>query len=875
MHTSPLKLPSPEEDAIECWDDDEDLQCGEDIQVRTVSTATSVTGFSAVRSGRRDSISSRRSGKSDLESSIGDDESWQVLLQENDEHAIHDAVTSAKNAGIPIPEDAPKSALLGGTIKRLGDRKMNKKATGDDWSEDLDFAGSKGKLELRMYRETASPDSLSQLSPLASDSPDKGRNGDSTFSFDGSPSPSIPVIDSLEKFRDNDDDSSFLDVPTIKVPKSRTATSPAASHPPEPNGRDESFEKDLEFPPDDQPLHLSTRTNVLRTPDLFPDDIETESAEGSIGARFGSTKREEPSNRSSSISMLSPSLSSCLTAESEDDALEGLVLPDGPLDLEGSLQKTLQSVDNKECSPPDQSRPSTKQPDSSNNDDFFADIDIGDGEVFDSAKLTLNRNIKHKREGSTTSARRPSTSVTFTNKSTSHTRIPRLTGQERPHSTHLEPVSESGAPVSSFQRSPPPVTGHTAHSSLTNIPLPSTQTLSGFPNRSALGKRTSRDGLRSELTSTSSPSIKSKQSVPVMRSANHSSVASQQHQQSPSRQETATGLPHYIRPKTPINRTTDAQAATSRYAHLPSIPTRGSQSQSYGAGVNADRHHRGAGSESSCDSQRTTSKLSSSKHPESPRRNDGPRNPLAAAAKQPVTKPTRRKHFGNGTELDIFDDLPTSTTTESNFMKVPIKQGAPRSARSKPSQSNIAIPQPDTPASVAPPMSPAGPDFTPRFARDTNASRNARQQRLAPVPLNQREREAVPLAPLSTNWRAQNTQNPLGSPTFTRPRKRKNIKDSSKPQLIKPIGTGAQEAKCKCYIYSEGFPRCRLSHVLILMIPTMQLSKECDTTRVCANGKAMKMLLRHLTPPNLLSFPMSEALEALKSWAEWSLIRRS
>ena len=162
MQTSPLKSHQVDEEVIECWDDDDDLQCNDDIQFRTVSTATSVTGSSIRLSGHRDSISSRRSCRSDLDSNAGD-EDWQLLLQDNDESATQEAIASAKNAGIPLPANVPRSALLGGTIKRLGGRKI-KKAMGDDWSEDLELPGVEGELALKLNDRTSSPDSLRQLS---------------------------------------------------------------------------------------------------------------------------------------------------------------------------------------------------------------------------------------------------------------------------------------------------------------------------------------------------------------------------------------------------------------------------------------------------------------------------------------------------------------------------------------------------------------------------------------------------------------------------------------------------------------------------------------------------------------------------------------
>ena len=827
METPPLwMLQRENEEAIECWDDDDDLQLNDDIQFRTASTATSVTGFSVRRSGHRDSVSSRRSCKSDLDSNIGDDESWQLLLQENDEFSTQDAITSAKNAGIPIPDDIPKSALLGGTIKRLGGKKA-RTTPGDDWSEDLVFSGIGGELELKLYRETASPDSLLHLSSLTS-SPVKKRDSlDFGFDFlDSSPPPPPkPVVDSLEKFRDTDDDLSFADVPTIKasklrqisnpfvsappepsakdVPtikasKLRQISNPFVSAPPEPSAKDDGFDKDFVFPTDAEPLRLAARTDALKTPDPFSDEFDPEWAEGSIGVRFGGTRRDERSNRSSTISMMSPSLSSCLTAESEEDALEGLILPDASLDLAGSLQKRLQAMQNKDKEPPPEpTKPSTtKQSDPVKTDDFFSGLEIGDSGFFDPAKLTLNRNIQFKSERPS-SPRRPSTAITFTSKST---RIPRLSGHERlerPHSSHLEPVSESGDPMSKFDRPASRLTGHATHSSLSCIPVPlNSHAVSSFSTRRTLRKITSRDGLHNEAGATSPQPLSNKRTTPAMRSVNHSSAASLQ--KSPPRRETPFRPTFSTRPKTPVNRSTvtDGRNSAGRRPQVPFVPTGASPNQSHHMSVKPlNKRYRRTDSESSGEFQ--------SCRPISRHSNPNIQSPgsHAATMKHSVTKPTRRRHFGDGTELDIFDDLPTSTTVESNFTKVPIRRGAPRSVKNRLSQSNIISPQSqriETPAPTVPHTSPPQQDSTPRFARDTNASRNARQQRLASLSFSHRDRDPAPLTPLNSNWRNQSIPRPPISPTITKTRPRKRTTSSGgKPQLIKPMGTGVHEPKCK------------------------------------------------------------------------------
>ena len=133
MEPLTLKPRKPVEDVIECWDDDDDLQGVEDLQLRNVSSNTAASNQF---SNQRDSISSRMSTRSN--SFAGGDEDWQLLIPTDDEASTTNAIASANSAGIPIPTSVPSSALRGGTIKRLGGRRL-KKVIGDDWENDLDL----------------------------------------------------------------------------------------------------------------------------------------------------------------------------------------------------------------------------------------------------------------------------------------------------------------------------------------------------------------------------------------------------------------------------------------------------------------------------------------------------------------------------------------------------------------------------------------------------------------------------------------------------------------------------------------------------------------------------------------------------------------
>lgn len=816
MDTSPLPSPSPsptpspfsqemtDNKSIECWDDDSDLQCHDDIHFRTASVATSVTSASARRSGHRDSISSRRSNRSERDSNAGGDEDWQVLLQDNEESITQDAIASAKRAGITIPPDVPKSALLGGTIKRLGGRKI-KRAVGDDWSDDLELSGIDGELELKKVDDAKFPESLRHLSSLTTASPMKDRNlGHSTP--DISPDSKASITDSLNNFRDTEDDEAFQDVPTIKVAKSRSSQKSnmfASSISTKAHKYSEGFEDDIEFPADDGPLRLSTRRDVPPSPTQYTDDFDEEWAEGSIGVRFGGTRRGGRSNRSSSISAFSPSVSSCLTAESEDEGLDGLILPEGPLNLDQSLKKR-QQTQSPEPAKHTKGKNGTDQ--NSGHDDFFSGIDIGDGKVFDTGKLTLNQNIQRKSTRLSSPPRRTATTVTFTNKpSPTSTRIPRLSGHERTHSTHLEPVSESGVPPPKFRRPNSRLTGHVSHASLSSIPTPSMPSTPSTSISRAIGGKSQTIALKNEPTTTSAQLLKAKRSMPAMCNA-HVSATILPFQRPSSRQDPNGRPTSSSRSKTPVERLgmESRHGIGRRPPQVPFIPAGASQNQSHHTNVKPTRHGRRNDSDSSSDMHHTLSHLTRvncSDYPDKSRTDLAP-EALAAAAKRAVTKPTRRRHFGDGTELEIFDDLPTSASTECKFVKYPVGRGGARSLRSKLSQSHVVPPSRTETPVPSTPLSPSRQDHTPRFARDTNASRNAREQRIASMTIHAKDRESAPLASLSTNWKAQAPIRGLSSPSATRSKRRGHGGVADKPHLIKPMGSGVHAARCELHLHS-------------------------------------------------------------------------
>jgi hypothetical protein len=191
-------------------------------------------------------------------------------------------------------------------------------------------------------------------------------------------------------------------------------------------------------------------------------------------------------------------------------------------------------------------------------------------------------------------------------------------------------------------------------------------------------------------------------------------------------------------------------------------------------------------------------------------------------APKKLTQPQRKRNYGDGHELDSFDDLPTSATKEKAFEKVPRNAASNKSLRTQPSISRL--PMPDRMATPLPqtPRSPPRMDHTPRFARDTAASRNAREQRLAGT----RSRGEGPIAPRPMSWAAQvAARSPHTSPVA---HKKKGT--GQKPQLIRQMTQPHTHSKMP-------------ARSMLLIANLMQTRKAWYTTPPCNDGKEMRKLL--------------------------------
>lgn len=803
MDTLRLKARPPVEDEVENWDDDDFLIDGDDLGFQNLSNSGNIS------SNRRDSQSSFRS---DFESITGEEEK-QVHLPTNDEKSTLDAIAAAAKAGIPLPKNVPPSALMGGTIKRLGGRKI-RKIIQEDWVDDLEFPDAGQPLKIKARESGQFPEVLRQVSNSTQPSPSKpGKELFTTFreERDESKPISSSFID-LERFRDADEDDDFFGDGgvTIKVSKRREPKPLSLITPPTPQKAadgDDDFEKDFELPQDGK-LKLSARRDMPKTPTLNTlfDDLDW--AEGSLGTRFGGTRREGQSGWSSSVSAFSPSISSSITAESEDETFDGLIIPNGPLDLGERLRRRRQSrspvriIDQPIKEEPTKEEPVKEKPAKESKDgdkeDFLAGLDIGDGEVFDSRKLTLHRNIQVK-ETRPTSPSRPKTSVAlkFTNKPVTASRLPRPMGpmvsHERSHTqSSLEPVSETGGPIHRTQsRRSLSRMGHSAQSSVTSLSSvttpttpSSTQTVTpSTPRRRDLGQKTSTVSLRnSEPTTTSAQLLRLKRSMPALRgqqSPARPPPATRGYERPPSRTEQSTRPQQAMRPKTPVERmrTSEGSATLARKTPVPFLPAGASASQSYN--INAKtRTFRRHDSETSIEFRPNSRAVSRSTiRSPSPRRYRPTEKVTPDGAWSKLSMPRRVRNFGDGHELDAFDDLPTSSLAEAKYLKQPatIKpQMRSRGYQSILPDRTITTPSPVTPYS-------SRIDNVPSFARDTAASRKAREASLA------QRNPSGSFAPLTTQRVAQLSirGNPIAQTSAATIRAKKIRRSpQSKPHLI-------------------------------------------------------------------------------------------
>ncbi|PSR75477.1 hypothetical protein BD289DRAFT_487099 [Coniella lustricola] len=832
MNTLRIKECAPVEDDVENWDDDDFLIDGDDLALRNASSSVSAAPH------RRDSLSSHRSLRSERDSVHGDDDR-QVHLPGNDERSTLSAIAIAASAGIPIPRNVPSSALQG-TIRKLGGRKV-KKILQEDWSDDLMFADGTDSLRMRAQDPSRFPEVLrhvssssSQLSSLKASQASLSMSdmqGFSSASAIKTPARGLAPPINLDRYRDTDDDNDLFGdgMETIKVSKTRPSIKPLSlvtkittSPTPLRIVGEDDFEKDLEFPSDGT-LKLSARRDIPRTP--LSANEEFDWGEGSLGTRYAGTRRDGRSNRSSSASAFSPSISSTITAESEDEAqFDGIEIPNGPLDLSARLRRQRQDQSPEhvieEEEEEEEEEPAAAQPKFACQDgdgaDFFADLDIGDGSVFAAGKVRFHTNVQLKNPRTTSPVRpKAAVSLTFTNKP-----APAVSRLPRPSSIHersltqmaLEPVSESGGPIATrnLRRSQSRL-GHMSQSSTSSIGSNTTPiTPSGqgsmfsspsTPRRREVGKQQSAASLRQEATTTNAQLLRLKRSLPVMKpniSPGRSTTARPPSSTDVGPRSAAS------RPKTPVDRARlsmcEAPTAQGRKPFVPAGNT------SLSSNVNA----KGRGSLRRQDSDlsvetrsatRTVSRtMARSPSPSKQQRDRNLEKLAKAGIRLPLSLPKRPRQFGSGHELDAFDDLPTSAKTESEFVKQPKQAGQQYPTQFRNKAMHHISPASSTPHPAL--HSPVRFDTQPRFARDTASSRIARETNLA-----HRVPSSGPLVPLTSQRVAQlSTRSNLHLPHppqgTIRSKKHSRKPVQTKPHLISNLNSNNESKMVNGMLYN-------------------------------------------------------------------------
>ncbi|KAI5287306.1 hypothetical protein KEM54_006087 [Ascosphaera aggregata] len=809
------------EPTIECWDDDGDLQCIDDLQFRIAPKAhpraNSIVGPLG-QSAQKDSMFGHRSLHSD--SDVGDlDDDSAFLLDESDQPFSQVVLSAFQSGRLPGLLNASALALRGATTMKQSENHKKDIIQTDDWTDGLDLSSIVGKLELRMPPAVPFPDSLS--SPRKSPLSWLHDVSSSEIASRGEPlvSPHKVAIHAVASepsaITKEDDTVKLSHLPLNPQSTSSTSNTPVdspatclAAHPPDPAKQDDHQEHSKIA--NDATSKLNQKS-AKHDEDRISDDPDSEWAEGSLGVRHGGTQSEQ-ARRSSAV--YSPSISSRLTVESEDDALYGLVVPNDTSGFVEALQQRLDSERHDQpsssssfsspLSSPEVNKAPGHQSSSSCADDFFADFEIdGKNAVFASRKASLDESVKQVQQPVSSPNRTLAPSPVLNPKTTTTTsglatRIPRPTvHHDRSHSAHNlsanapHPLTE-GSSFSRFNRSRSQLASYASGPSTSSIPVPVT---SASSQQAELGRNPAR-GLKSHegtnpRSRISTQGLSSRKSVSTVRPQGFNPNAA------PQKQGRVTRAASITRSKTPVEREPAAsKSATLRRNVPPHLSTGTARRQS---------HHHHATMRATARTQRRTNlgslditgdSCSFSKFrgagvsTEQKVKGSTPQSGLDDL-KRPTTEPSRSKEFGDGTELDAFDDLPTSASAESRYVKNPSKYSTQRSLRLKMStQTTLSK---SSRAVESAPSSPFKSGFKPRFAWDTKSSRNAREQKRDAMAVRERDRGLASSSaqPTATPSKSLPRHNCSPTPSAGQPKTPNN----SKPHLIRPMGSGVHDMK--------------------------------------------------------------------------------
>jgi hypothetical protein len=567
--------------ATESWDSDDDLLFDDNESIGDLRD--SQTSNPQTNARRRASNIRPFANLKTLEENDKEDITQAFEISTDD---IEGAFNMVRKAGIPIPKDTPSSALIGGTINRLGSSlRKNKPMNMDDWAEDLDISeGATLKFSARPGRRTPSP-----LPP--------------EFALKSSTPP-----DATAKEHAKDD-----------------------------------FEGDFDIPADMGTFELKSPSMRKEVTTPLPPDEMDDWVEGSLGTRYAGTRRVGV------LSDFSPSASSAITVESDaDDPMEGLEFNSSHVNLQDVLERRMKERA-QETSPTKPRLPRKR----SGEEDLLGGLIIDDEEnPFQASKLKANRNILQRLQESTPASpqRKVAVSVTFAKPS----RIPRPSTTPVPGPSPTPPLPSPTIPHRQYTHRPASARLSDQFNEKSLQKKPSVANFSQFHSTQAdsirnraLGAKTSMPALRAAALASPTRRIPPPPvpPLPTATERSKSRTGGRISADSGSRIESP-------RPRSPEISRNDLHS--SRPAFIP-----GGASVTTSHHVAALKAPQRQGSVSTMRSTSTSGKRTPIFAPESLRKE--------ALRTKVLTTPRRIRDFGDGTELDAFDDLPVSAAVEKKY----------------------------------------------------------------------------------------------------------------------------------------------------------------------------------------------------------------
>jgi hypothetical protein len=548
----------------ESWDSDDDLVLDDNESIGDIKENAQAP------TRRRTSNMRSISGLKTLEENDKNDITQQFELSTDD---IEGALKTALMAGIPIPKDTPSSALIGGTINRLGTSlRQNRTVKMDDWSEDIDFPEMTSlKLAPRQdIRRTASP------------------------------------------------------LPAEFEPRNSTAS----INPTQVEPAKDDFEGDFEIPAEMGTFELKSPTSRREVTTPLPPDGFDDWVEGSLGTRYAGTRRVGV------MSDFSPA-SSAITMESEGgDPMEGLEFS-AHVDLQAVLERRMKERA-QEMSP---TKP-RMQRQLSAEDDLLGGLELDDEEnPFQASKLKANRNILHRLQAVTPASpqRKVAVSVTFADKPS---KIPRPSFTPTPTPPPPTPTFPKRSTTPSHRTSSARLSdqitekGIQKKTSVANFSQYPSSQADSIRNR-ALGAKTSMPALRTAATS---PTKHRPPPIPERTKSRAGRIS-----------ENSTRTESPLRPRSP-------ELVRNEQLRPAFIPGGASVASSHHvAALKAPLRQGSLSLRSASASGKRTPMFA----PENLRRE--------ALRTKVLTTPRRIQDFGDGSELDAFDDLPVSHAMEKKY----------------------------------------------------------------------------------------------------------------------------------------------------------------------------------------------------------------